>query len=172
MYINELKLKLLKIRNGILLCIGSIGLVIFGLSAIAKFLELGEEYNYVIIMFILTFISVLAIYFSVFSRKTIGNIYFLSRYFEGSLDDKVKFSEIAKVTNIKEKKIKSMVKRFLRKNIMKNYTIDEYNNEIILFSKKYQCECKNCGASIVGAIDEVYKCSYCGRKIFNVIEKK
>ena len=39
-------------------------------------------------------------------------------------------------------------------------------------SNKSTTNCPNCGAPIVGAVDEVYKCSYCGNKIFDVIEKK
>ena len=33
-------------------------------------------------------------------------------------------------------------------------------------------QCPSCGAPIVGAVDENYKCSYCGNTIIGVIEKK
>ena len=79
MYINELKIKLLKIRNGILLFIGIAGLIIFGLSIVATLLEFNYyDYNYVITLLFLILISILAICFSIVSRKTIDSIYFLS----------------------------------------------------------------------------------------------
>lgn len=119
------------------------------------------DYNYVITLLFLILISILAIYFSIVSRKTIDSIYFLSRYFEGSLDDIVKFSHIAESCNIKEEKVKSMVKRFIRKKLMKNYTVDEERSQIKLSSKMYQCECKNCGMS--SKLKEfVDGCPYCG----------
>lgn len=162
MYINEFKIKILKIRNGILLCIGMICLVVFGLTCIAALLELSDDYSFIIFFAISTLISALVICFSIMSRKTIGNIYFFSRYFEGSLDDKVKFSELSEVTGVKEKKIKFTLKRLLRKKLMKSYTIDENKNEIVLSSKTYQCECKNCGAIINKKEYFTGICSYCG----------
>lgn len=163
MYINELKIKLLKIRNGILLFIGIAGLIIFGLSIVATLLEFNYyDYNYVITLLFLILISILAICFSIVSRKTIDSIYFLSRYFEGSLDDIVKFSHIAESCNIKEEKVKSMVKRFIRKKLMKNYTVDEERSQIKLSSKTYQCECKNCGAIVDKKEYFTGTCSYCG----------
>ena len=58
MYINELKIKLLKIRNGILLFIGIAGLIIFGLSIVATLLEFNYyDYNYVITLLFLILIS-------------------------------------------------------------------------------------------------------------------
>lgn len=119
------------------------------------------DYNYLITLLFLILISILAIYFSIVSRKTIDSIYFLSRYFEGSLDDIVKFSHIAESCNIKEEKVKSMVKRFIRKKLMKNYTVDEERSQIKLSSKMYQCECKNCGMSSK-LKDFVDGCPYCG----------
>lgn len=161
MYINELKVKFLKIRNGILLSIGIIGLVIFGLSLIATLLE-TNDYELLISFTIFTLICGLLICFSIMTRKTIGNVYFFSRYFEGDLDGKIKIYEISELTGIKEKKLKSSLKKLLRKRLMKNYTIDKVNNEIILSSKTYQCECKSCGAIIDKKEYFTGTCSYCG----------
>ena len=61
MYINELKIKLLKIRNAILLFIGIAGLIIFGLSIVATLLEFNYyDYNYVITLLFLILTSILS----------------------------------------------------------------------------------------------------------------
>ena len=62
----------------------------------------------------------------------------------------------------------------IKKGYLINCTIEIHNGipKIALAKKIVKDKCPNCGASIVGAINDTYVCKYCGNKIFNVIEKK
>jgi len=44
--------------------------------------------------------------------------------------------------------------------------------KVALVKKIVKDECPSCGASIVGAVGENYKCRYCGNIIMDVIRKK
>ena len=73
----------------------------------------------------------------------------------------------------KEKKLNG-VRKAIRYGYLKHCTLEMHNDELqaVLAKKIVKDLCPSCGASIVGAADENYKCSYCGNQIMDVIIKK
>ncbi len=67
-----------------------------------------------------------------------------------------------------------IVRKALRRRYLKNCTFEMHGNtlNIALAKKTVKDKCPTCGASIVGAIDENYRCAWCKNTIFGVIEKK
>lgn len=88
---------------------------------------------------------------------------FFSGYFEGDLDGYVTYGDLADVRGKKESKIKKQL-HLLRKTCMKNFELKRINGleQVVLNSKKYTCECKNCGALIEKSNYFTGICSYCG----------
>lgn len=88
---------------------------------------------------------------------------FFSSYFEGDLDGYVTYGDLADVTGKKESKVKKQM-HLLKKTCMKNFELQEVERkeQIVLNSKKYICECKNCGAPIEKREYFTGACSYCG----------
>lgn len=68
----------------------------------------------------------------------------------------------------------SVMRKTLRRRYLRNCTFEMHENtlKIALAKKIVKDQCPSCGAPIVGAVDENYKCSYCGNTIIGVIEKK
>lgn len=67
-----------------------------------------------------------------------------------------------------------MIERTIKQGYLKNCTIEVHNGvpKIALSKKIVKDTCPNCGAPIVGVVSDVYVCRYCGKKIYNVVEKK
>ena len=100
------------------------------------------------------------------------------------------FVDVDKVPKFKFNRQETSVVRFIRRKTMLdtktniiggikkvylvNCTVEFHDGrpQVVLAKKIVKDTCTNCGAPIVGAVDEVYKCGYCGNKIFDVIEKK
>lgn len=162
MYINEAKVKTSKVKNGFLLAIGIIGLIIFGATFVFTLIE--NEYNSEFFAFIFMMISILIIYKAIENRAIIASIYFYSRYFEGELYGYINTSDMAKVIGKSEKKINSELAKLLKKKYMKNFIIKQSREgmQVILESKIEKCECKNCGAIIEKRIYFTGTCPYCG----------
>lgn len=89
---------------------------------------------------------------------------------------KTPFVDIAKLP-IKKKKSSKKVKtvnRVLRHRYLANCNFEKHDGtlKLALAKKVVKDQCPSCGAPIVGAVDENYKCNYCGNIIMNVISKK
>ena len=88
---------------------------------------------------------------------------FFTSYFEGDLDGYVTYKDLADVTGRRESQIKKQL-HTLQKTCMKNYELKPISGveQVVLNSKKYMCECKNCGAHIEKRAYFTGACSYCG----------
>lgn len=88
---------------------------------------------------------------------------------------KTPFMKAANLPVLKNKKhgIKS-VKGAICRHYLLNCSFEKHNGvlKVALARKIVKDECPSCGASIVGAVDENYKCKYCGNLIMDVIHKK
>ena len=74
----------------------------------------------------------------------------------------------------KVKKTRKKMKIALRRGYLRNSTLEYHNHtiEVALAKKIVKDRCPNCGASIVGAVDMNYICTYCGNEIMDVVVKK
>lgn len=72
-----------------------------------------------------------------------------------------------------QKKLKN-VRFAIRRGYLVKCTLEMHNGELMaaLAKKIVKDQCPYCAAPIVGAVDENYKCGYCGNLIMGVIEKK
>lgn len=88
---------------------------------------------------------------------------FFSGYFEGNLEGCVSCRDLADVTGREEAGIYKKL-QLLQKYCMKNFKLQEENGrgQVVLSSKRYLCECKNCGAPIEKRIYFTGTCAYCG----------
>ena len=96
-------------------------------------------------------------------KRIVEDANFFSSYFEGDLDGCVTYKDLADVTAKRESRIRRRLK-FLRIICMKNFGFQEvnYTDMVVLNSKKYLCQCKNCGAPVEKRIYFTGTCSYCG----------
>lgn len=80
---------------------------------------------------------------------------------------------IRKNKSSKKRKVKS-VNSALRHRYLINCTFEKHNGmlKLALAKKVVKDQCPSCGAPIVGAVDEHYKCKYCDNIIMGVISKK
>lgn len=72
-----------------------------------------------------------------------------------------------------KRKVRS-VNRALRHRYLINCTFEKHdgNLKLALAKKVVKDQCPSCGAPIVGAVDEHYKCKYCDNIIMGVVSKK
>jgi Zn finger protein HypA/HybF involved in hydrogenase expression len=88
---------------------------------------------------------------------------------------KTPFVKATRLPVLKNKKhgIKS-VKGAICQHYLLNCSFEKHDDvlKVALARKIVKDECPTCGASIVGAVDENYKCKYCGNMIMDVIRKK
>lgn len=85
----------------------------------------------------------------------------------------IKNLPIRKNTLSEKRKVKS-VNSALRRRYLINCTFEKHdgNLKLALAKKVVKDQCPSCGAPIVGAIDEHYKCRYCDNIIMGVVSKK
>ena len=160
MYINESRVKIEKVKNGILLAIGIVGVIMFGLVFICCLFE--NEYD--VFSFVFMIISILIIYKSIKRRITIASIYFYSRYFEGDLNGYINITDMIKVIGKSQNEIKRELTKLLKKKYMKNFIIKQNQEgyQVILESKTERFKCENCGAIIDKSVLFTRTCPYCG----------
>lgn len=169
MYIRESIIKKLKIRNVIFIVIGIFNIatsVAVMVSLISFYHDRLETVLYAKATpesIVATIIGAMLLLIACQSRKLIGDANFYSSYFEGDLDGYVTYGDLAEVTGKSESKVKKQL-HFFRKLYMKGYELKtvEGVEQVVLNSKKYTCECKNCGAPIEKRIYFTGICSYCG----------
>ncbi len=86
------------------------------------------------------------------------------------------FINAAEVTpnNSSADKMVKAVSGSIRKRYLKNCTIEKHDGvlKVALAKKIVKDQCVFCGASIVGAVDEHYRCNYCNNLIMGVVRKK
>lgn len=77
------------------------------------------------------------------------------------------------VTQNKKRGLKA-VRGALRQRYLQNCTLEKHDGvlKVALAKKIVKDQCPSCGGAIVGAVDEHYKCRYCGNVIMGVIHKK
>ena len=80
---------------------------------------------------------------------------------------------IRKKKSSEKRKVKS-VNSALRHRYLINCTFEKHdgNLKLALAKKVVKDQCPSCGAPIVGAVDEHYKCKYCDNIIMGVVSKK
>lgn len=95
-----------------------------------------------------------------------------SQYFAGC---KTPFVDAEKLPVAQNKKrgLQS-VRGALRLRYLLNCTLEKHDGvlKVALAKKIVKDQCPSCGGAIVGAVDEHYKCRYCGNVIMEVIHKK
>ena len=104
--------------------------------------------------------------------KDIFTTYTCSKFFSKCTTPFVKATDLP-VLNSKKHGIKS-VKRAICRHYLLNCSFEKHDDvlKLALARKIVKDECPSCGASIVGAVDENYKCKYCGNIIMDVICRK
>ena len=169
MYVKEKLLKIFKIKN-VLLIIAAVALIFMSVTvSISLFATYHDDMDTFLhckampgcIEWLEYAIAALVIVF--FSRMMIGNAYFYSSYFEGSLDGVIDYSDLAKVTG-KPAWLVRIELALYRVLYMKKYSFKniEGKSRIELFSKTTLCECKNCGAPVEKKDYFAGHCNYCG----------
>ncbi len=96
-------------------------------------------------------------------KEMVEDANFFSGYFEGDLDGYVAYRDLADVMGKREQYIKKQLQR-LQKFCMKNFElqIKGGTEQVVLNSKKYTCECKNCGAPVEKKMYFTGTGAYCG----------
>ena len=164
MYINDGRLKVKRIINGIELFLGIAGFIIFGSTMIYVILEGGANDDVVNFFYILTAINIALIVLSIRSKRFVGSVFFYARYFEGDLDGIINPSDMVAVIGKSANRIKTELKWLKIRGYMKNYKLVNKGNETVieLESIMTKCECKNCGAPIDKKVYFSGNCPYCG----------
>ncbi len=169
MYLRERFLKCLKVKN-VLLVIAGVLCLIFGLVILADLVSYYIDDLTTVAKAKATPDAVKAlalgavlILIATISRKLMGDARFYSSYFEGSLEGRITYKELAKASGkpVLCVAIELILFRFI---YMKKYsfTKDEGKSIIELYSKKTLCECKNCGAPVEKKDYFAGTCIYCG----------
>ena len=75
-------------------------------------------------------------------------------------------------TDNPKRKLKS-IRRAIRAGYLKNCSIEKHGGtlQIMLAKRVVKDACPNCGAPIVGAVNENYQCPYCRKKLMGVLVK-
>ena len=95
-----------------------------------------------------------------------------SQYFAGCKTPFVNAEKLP-VTQNRKRRLQS-VRGALRLRYLLNCTLEKHDGvlKVALAKKIIKDQCPSCGGAIVGAVDEHYKCRYCGNVIMEVIHKK
>ncbi|MDO5560857.1 MAG: hypothetical protein Q4F95_14850 [Oscillospiraceae bacterium] len=168
MYIREKLVKILKIKNGIFTAAGIFFIAVSAAIMISLITYYWGDWETIrtakatpgciewfiegIILFITAFVS----------KKMIRDAYFYSSYFDGDLDGKIKYSDLAAITGKSAHMVKFQL-HFLRIIYMKNFSFKKVSKKehVELSSKKCTCECRKCGAVIEKSVYFSGICPYC-----------
>lgn len=169
MYLREKRIKILKIKNVILVTLG----LFFVASSVLVMVSLISHYHDDLETVLEAratpdcvkdiIIGVIFLLIAGISRRLIGDANIYSSYFEGDLSGYIKYSDLAEVTGKSKGRVKLQL-HFFRRIYMKGYELEivEQTEQVVLNSKKCMCECKHCGASIEKRIYFTGVCPYCG----------
>ena len=98
-----------------------------------------------------------------------------SRFFSKFKRPFVKFNELySKTGGIGRKGRLKAVRGALRRRYLVNCTLEKHDGVLVVALAKQivKDRCPSCGGSIVGAVDEHYRCRYCDNLIMDVVRKK
>lgn len=97
-----------------------------------------------------------------------------SKFFAKYKTPCVKASDLPNYQNKNNDRKIQLVRQAMKKRYLKNCTLERHSGvlEVALAKRIVKDQCPSCGASITGAVDKDYTCSYCGRRIMNVVVKK
>jgi len=175
-YVNAYKYNSEKVKSTTLMTFGIIGFMFWGFVSFAVLAYSGIEHvflNNIILLFLV--IHILLILKAIKMKKFTDMVYFYARYFEGDLDGYIFIANMVNLAGKDEFTIYRDLNRMLKKGILTNFFIRDYNGrkQIVLESMIKKCECKNCGAIIDKRIFFTGVCPYCnGSDIFaETIEK-
>ena len=95
-----------------------------------------------------------------------------SQYFAGCKMPFVNVENLP-VSQNKKRGLQS-VRGALRQRYLLNCTLERHDGVLkaALAKKIVKDQCPSCGGAIIGAVDEHYKCRYCGNVIMRVVQKK
>lgn len=169
MYIKEKLVKLLKMKNAVLTVI-SVFEIAVSVAVLASLISFyWGDFETVITAratpesVIDVAVGIILLIYARWSGNMICDAYFYSGYFEGDLDGKIKYDELAAITGRSISALKRQL-HFFRRIYMKGYgflTVGDVE-EIELDSRKCDCECRRCGALIEKKIFFTGECPYCG----------
>lgn len=169
MYLREKRIKILKIKNVILVIFG----LFFVASSVLVMVSLISHYHDDLETVLEaratpdcvkdTIIGVIFLLIAGISRHLIGDANIYSAYFEGDLSGYIQYNDLAEVTGKSKGRVKRQL-HFFRRIYMKGYELEivEQTEQVVLNSKKCMCECQHCGASIEKRIYFTGVCPYCG----------
>lgn len=169
MYLREKRIKILKVKNVILVIVG-LFLVAASVYVLVSLISYYHDNLKTVLEAKATpgsvrniIIGVIFLLIAGISRRLIGDANFYSSYFEGDLSGYIQYSDLAEVTGKSAGMVKLQLHLF-RRIYMKGYELEivERTEQVVLNSKKCMCECKQCGASIEKRIYFTGICPYCG----------
>lgn len=169
MYLREKRIRILKVKNVILVIFGlffvavSVGVMVSLISFYHDDLETVLKARATPDCVKATILGVIFLLIAGISRRLIGEANIYSSYFEGDLSGYIKYSDLAEVTGKSTGMVKLQLHLF-RRIYMKGYELEmvEQTEQVVLNSKKCMCECRHCGASIEKRIYFTGVCPYCG----------
>lgn len=168
MYVREKIIKFLKIKNVISSVIGIFEIAVSTEVMVSLISYYWGDWETVITAkatpdSVLGFIiGIILLIWAFSSKNMIGDAYFYSSYFEGDLDGNIEYSDLTAITGKSIYLIKIQLHLF-RLIYMKNYKFKIVNKseQIELYSKKYTCECRKCGAIIEKSVYFTGVCPFC-----------
>lgn len=174
LYTKDKVIKILKVKNVFFMIIAILNLMVSVYDILSLIVSYHDDWETILnaesipesIILFITGIILLIIAF--ISNRWIGDAIFYSSYFEGDLDGYITYSDLSEVTGKSEFTVKLQM-YFFNIIYMKNYELKVINNieQVVLNSKKYICECRNCGAPIEKRIYFTGICPYCrGSNLF------
>lgn len=169
MYLKENVIKILKIKNVIFTVFGvfnsavSASIIISLITYYRDDLDTALHAKAIPDSVTWLIIGIILLIIAGISKYLIGDALFYSSYFEGDLDGNIKYSDLAKVTGKSPLTVKIQLV-FFKMIYMKNYKLNaqNYNGQVVLYSKKCTCECRHCGAHIEKKVYFTGICPYCG----------
>lgn len=163
MYTRNLLIKILKVKNVILYILGVI-LIIAPLYVLVSDLVYDIFYKQELLYIgIMVFSGAVVLLLGLLSNRWIGDANYYSGYFEGDLDGIIPLNDMALIMGLPVC-ISKLKLKLMRLIYMKGYKLEKNgaNIHIVLESRKFLCQCSECGAEIKKSEFFTGKCSYCG----------
>lgn len=168
MYLREIRIKVLRIKN-VILTVLSVFNLLFLIDSLTSLIAIYWGDWETIRTAKRTMPSVRGIIVSIIlliligiSRRLIGDAQFYSGYFEGDLDGEVSCRDLADVTGKRPGAVRRRLK-LLRLLYMKGFRMQKKDGAdlAVLDSKTAVCECRSCGAQIEKRMYFTGVCPYC-----------
>lgn len=168
MYLQEKKIRLIKIKNNLFTVFGALCIFVCGYYLVSMFVYYRDTPDTALHAvsttdsIVWTIIGAIMLIQAAVSRSMIGSAAFYSSYFEGDLDGYVSCDDLAEVTGKSPEKVRRELQRYLRR-YMKGFEFKKVGDgeTVELYSKKILCQCMHCGAEIEKRIFFTGACPYC-----------